>query len=71
MITNKRKILRRSGVGEKGSYLPWSKEAEGAYIFLMKQVPVTIYMYLILAKITKLFGTNQLFPLLKYMINIS
>jgi hypothetical protein len=27
-------------------------------------------MYLILAKMTKHFGTNQLFPLLKYMINI-
>jgi hypothetical protein len=32
---------------------------------------ITIYMYLILAKMTKHFGTNQLFPLLKYMINIS
>ena len=30
---NKRKILRRSGEGEKGSCLPWSKEGEGAYIF--------------------------------------
>jgi hypothetical protein len=38
-ITNKRKILRRSGEGEKGRYLP-CKEEEGAYIFLMKQVPV-------------------------------
>jgi hypothetical protein len=28
-------------------------------------------MYLILVKMTKHFGTNQLFPLLKYMINIS
>ena len=27
-------------------------------------------MYLIQAKMTKHFGTNQLFPLLKYMINI-
>jgi len=26
-------------------------------------------MYLILAKMTDNFGTNQLFPLLKYMIN--
>jgi hypothetical protein len=26
---------------EKGRYLPWSKEEEGAYIFWMKQVPVT------------------------------
>jgi hypothetical protein len=32
---------------------------------------ITIYMYLILTKMTKHFGTNQLFPLLKYMINIS
>jgi hypothetical protein len=39
-ITNKRKILRRSGEGEKGRCLPWSKEKEGAYIFWMKQVPV-------------------------------
>ena len=30
MITNKRKILRRSGEGEKGRYLPWSKEEEVA-----------------------------------------
>jgi hypothetical protein len=30
------KILRRSGEGEKGRYLPWSKEEEGAYIFWMK-----------------------------------
>jgi hypothetical protein len=29
------------------------------------------YMYLILAKMTEQFGTYQLFPLLKYMINIS
>ena len=28
-------------------------------------------MCLILAKMTKHFGTNQLFPLFKYMINIS
>jgi len=28
-------------------------------------------MYLILAKTTEHFGTNQLFPLLKYMINTS
>ena len=28
-------------------------------------------MYLIPAKMTKHFGKNQLFPLLKYMINIS
>jgi len=28
-------------------------------------------MYLILAKMTKHLGTNQLFPLLKYMINTS
>jgi hypothetical protein len=39
-ITNKRKILRRSGEGEKGRCLPWIKEEEGAYIFWMKQVPV-------------------------------
>jgi hypothetical protein len=39
-ITNKRKILRRSGKGEKGRCLPWSKEEEGEYIFWMKQVPV-------------------------------
>jgi hypothetical protein len=32
--------LRRSGEGVKGRCLPWSKEEEGAYIFLMKQVPV-------------------------------
>jgi hypothetical protein len=32
--------LRRSGKGEKGRCLPWSKEEEGAYIFWMKQVPV-------------------------------
>jgi hypothetical protein len=38
--TNKRKILRRSGEGEKGRCLPWSKEEEGAYIFWMKQVSV-------------------------------
>ena len=31
---------------------------------------ISIYMYLILAKMTKHFGINQLFPLLKYMINI-
>jgi hypothetical protein len=31
---------------------------------------ITIYMYLILAKMTKHFGTNQLFPLLKYMIRL-
>ena len=30
-----------------------------------------VYMYLILPKLTKHFGTNQLFPLLKYMICIS
>ena len=30
-----------------------------------------MYMYLIITKRTKHFGTNQLFPLLKYMINIS
>ena len=28
------------GEGEKGRYLPWSNEEEGAYIFWMKQVPV-------------------------------
>jgi hypothetical protein len=38
-ITNKRKILRRSGEGVKGRCLPWSKEEDGAYIW-MKQVPV-------------------------------
>ena len=32
-ITNKRKILRRSGEGVKGRCLPWSKEEERAYIF--------------------------------------
>ena len=31
--------MRRSGDGEKGRYLPWSKEEEGAYIFGIKQVP--------------------------------
>ena len=41
-ITNKQKILRRSGEGEKGRCLPWSKEEEGAYIFLKKQVPVVL-----------------------------
>jgi hypothetical protein len=30
----------RSGEVEKGRCLPWSKEEEGEYIFLMKQVPV-------------------------------
>ena len=30
--------MRRSGEGEKGRCLPWSKEEEGAYIFWMKQV---------------------------------
>jgi hypothetical protein len=42
-ITNKRKLLTRSGEGQKpskGRCLPWSKEEEGAYIFWMKQVPV-------------------------------
>ena len=39
-ITNKRKILRWSGEGVKGRCLPWSKEEEGVYIFLMKQEPV-------------------------------
>jgi len=34
--------LRRSGEGEKGRCLPWSKEEEGAYIFWMKQVPVRL-----------------------------
>jgi hypothetical protein len=29
----------RSGEGEKGRCLPWSKEEEGAYVFWMKQVP--------------------------------
>jgi hypothetical protein len=33
-------MLRRGGEGEKGRCLPGSKEEEGAYIFLMKQVPV-------------------------------
>ena len=43
--------MRQSGEGEKGRYLPWSKEEEGACIFWMKQVPVNlpvtydIYMY--------------------------
>ena len=32
---------------------------------------ITIYMYLMLAKTTAHFGTHQLFPLLKYMINTS
>jgi len=32
--------LKRSGEGEKGRCLPWSKEEEGAYIFWMKQVSV-------------------------------
>jgi hypothetical protein len=36
-ITNKWKILRRSGEGEKGWCLPWSKQEEGAYIFWMKR----------------------------------
>ena len=40
-ITNKRKLLRRSGDGENGRYLPWRKEEEAAYIFWMKQVPVS------------------------------
>ena len=43
-ITNKRKLLTRSGEGQKpskGRCLPWSKEEEGGiYIFWMKQVPV-------------------------------
>jgi hypothetical protein len=39
--------------------------------FIFSSSSITIYMYLILAKMTKHFGTNQLFPLLKYMINIS
>jgi hypothetical protein len=37
--------LRRSGEGEKGRCLPWSKEEEGAYIFWMKQVPVTSMLW--------------------------
>jgi hypothetical protein len=41
-ITNKRKILRRSGEGVKGRCLAWSMEEEGAYIFWMKQVPVIV-----------------------------
>ena len=44
-ITNKRKILKRSGEGEKGRCLPRSKEEEGAYIFLMKQVPVIVHFF--------------------------
>ena len=53
-ITNKGKILKRSGEGEKGRYLPWSKEEEGAYIFWMKQVPVPVMMEA---------GTSNLNPL--------
>jgi hypothetical protein len=30
----------QSELGEKGRYLPWGKEEEGAYIFWMKQVSV-------------------------------
>ena len=41
------------------------------YIKTKFSCSITIYMYLILTKMTKHFGTNQLFPLLKYMINIS
>ena len=41
------------------------------YIKTIISCSITIYMYLILAKKTKHFGTNQLLPLLKYMINIS
>jgi hypothetical protein len=33
-------LLNTSGEGEKGRCLPWSKEEEVAYIFLIKQVPV-------------------------------
>ena len=40
--------MRRSGEGEKGRYLPWSKEEEGVYIFWMKQVPVLWPLFFIL-----------------------
>jgi hypothetical protein len=38
--------IRRSGEGVKGRCLPWSKEEEGAYIFLMKQVSVPHTLFL-------------------------
>jgi hypothetical protein len=40
--------LRRSGEAEKDRYLPWSKEEEGVYIFLMKQVPVFQMLFFII-----------------------
>jgi hypothetical protein len=41
-------------------------------LHILKQyICCSITMYLILAKNYKHFGTNQLFPLLKYMINRS
>ena len=47
------------------------KPNKGKENITKKTIPVYVlllYMYLILAKMTKHFGTNQLFPLLKYMI---
>jgi hypothetical protein len=66
-ITNKRKRLRRSGEGEKGRYLPWSKEAEGEYIFWMKQVPVTCGLsdLLLLA-----VGSLVVFTLREYILKV-
>ena len=59
-ITNKGKILRRSGEGEKDRCLPWSKEEEEAYIFWMKQVPVivTLHSSLVIYPLTYIYTSN-------------
>ena len=44
------------------------------WISILKQLlscSITIYIYLIFVKMTKHLGTNQLFPLLNYMVSIS
>ena len=44
--------------------------ASGMLLQAFPRISIYMYMYLILAKMTKHFGINQLFPLLKYMINM-
>jgi hypothetical protein len=64
-ITNKRNILRRSGEGEKGRCLPWSKEEEEAYMFWMKQVPVPIPLTCISCKLLEHILASNMMQLLE------
>ena len=65
------KIQRKPEVavsGEKGRYLPWSKEEEGVYIFWMKQGPVVHFYWYCCCSISSVFCVFVVFlSTIKYL----